>query len=231
MEEMLTLIGQGILDCIIYLINGFLLALYFIIGQLPLLLSLACAALVALYFDPQAQRRTQFMPGRGLRPAARAPETMRHHQLLTVVTAALWIVASSLFPSPVPWLGLAMWALTVAGLALLPAERVSLLWRCKTFILIYSFVLFAFRGYLALLGRVTPEAWAAVVGSSAEAQRVLAQNRGLFTTIGFWVSCFALPGAQAAYLVQRLTVHPMSLLGPRMWPAEILDAIRTRGKD
>ena len=229
--DLLTAIAQALLDATVYITNGFLLVVYFMVGQMPLLLSLVCAAIIAFHFDPQVQAQTQFMPGRGLRSPAEKPRVLRQHQVLTATAAAMWIVASSLFPSPVPWLGLAMWALTAVGLYLLPAERVPLLWRCKTFIVVYSLTLFAFRGYLALLGRVTPQAWAAVVGSSAEAQRVLAQNRGLFTTIGFWVTCFALPGAQVVYLVQRLTVHPMSLLGPRMRPADIVEAIRTRGGD
>ena len=45
------------------------------------------------------------------------------------------------------------------------------------------------------------------------------------------MACFALPAAQVVYLVQRLTTHPLSLLGPRMRPADIVQAIRTRGKD
>ena len=229
--EILTSVGQGLLDGLVLTANGFLLVLYFLAGRLPLILSLACALLVALVFDPQAQEWTQFMPGRTLRPGADRPQPQRQHQVLTGAAALLWTVASSLFPSPVPWLGLLMWVLTVAGLLLLPAERVSLLWRGKTFVGLYSLALLAFRAYLALLGAASPEAWAAVMGSSAEAQRVLASNRGLLTTIGFWVACFALPAAQVVYLVQRLTTHPLSLLGPRMRPADIVQAIRTRGKD
>ena len=229
--DILTSVSQGLLDGLVLLANGFLLVLYFLAGRLPLILSLGCALLVALVFDPQAQEWTQFMPGRTLRPGVDQPQPQRQHQVLTGAAALFWMVASSLFPSPVPWLGLLMWVLTVAGLLLLPAERVSLLWRGKTFISVYSLALLAFRGYLALLGAASPEAWAAVMGSSAEAQRVLASNRGLLTTIGFWVACFALPAAQVVYLVQRLTTHPLSLLGPRMRPADIVQAIRTRGKD
>jgi hypothetical protein len=229
--DALTAMGRGLMDGLILIVNGFLLVVYFLVEQLPLLLSLGCALLVALVFDPQAQRWTQFMPGRALRPGAETTPPLRQHQLLTGIVALLWTVASSLYPSPVPWLGLLMWLLTVLGLWLLPAERVSLLWRGKTFIGIYALALLAFRSYLALLGRASPEAWAAVIGSSAEAERVLASNRGLLTTIGFWVSCFALPAAQVVYLVQRLTTHPLSLLGPRLRPADIVQAIRTRGKD
>jgi len=227
--DTLNTLGQTALDIVIYLTNGVLLVVYALVGQLPLLLSLVCAAAVALRFDPQAQAQTQFKAGRDLRPAAEKPQVLRHHQLLTGITALLWIIAAALYPSPVPWLGLAMWALTLVGLFLLPAERVSLLWRSKTFIVTYALALLAFRAYLALIGSATPQAWAAVVGSSAEAQRVLASNRGLLNTIGFWVSCFALPAAQVVYLVQRLTTHPMSLLGPRQRPAEMVGEIRTRG--
>jgi len=229
--DILTSLAQGLVDMLVLLANGFLLVLYALAGQLPLLLSLGCALLVALVFDPQTQDWSQFMPGRDLRPATEPSQPRRQQQVLTGAAALAWIVASSLFPSPVPWLGLLMWLTTVAGLLLLPAERVSLLWRGKTFVAVYSLALLGFRGYLALLGAASPEAWAVVMGSSAEAQRVLASNRGLLTTIGFWVTCFALPAAQVVYLVQRLTTHPLSLLGPRMRPADIVRAIRTRSQD
>ncbi|MBC8447617.1 MAG: hypothetical protein H8D78_07700 [Chloroflexi bacterium] len=229
--DTLNTFGQMALDIIVYLTNGVLLLAYSLLGQLPLLLSLVCAAVIVFRFDPEAQSQTQFQAGRDLRPAAEKPQVLRHHQALTGMATLLWVIAAAFYPSPVPWLGLAMWALTLVGLFLLPGERVSLLWRSKTFIITYALALLAFRAYLALIGSATPQAWAAVVGSSAEAQRVLASNRGLLNTIGFWVSCFALPAAQVVYLMQRLTTHPMSLLGPRMRPADMVGEIRTRGDD
>ena len=42
---------------------------------------------------------------------------------------------------------------------------------------------------------------------------------------------FAMPGAYAGYVVQRLTTHAMSLADPRATAAQIVEAIRTRGAD
>ena len=229
--DTLTALGEGLLDALTLLANGSLLVLYFLAQHLALLLSWGCALLLAMVFDRQAQEWTTFRPGRARRPGAGQPAPGRQHQTLTAISALLWTIASSLFPSPVPWLGLLMWLLTVVAVLLLPPERVSLLWRGKTFIAIYSLALLAFRGYAALLGAASPHAWAAVMGSSADAQRVLTSNLGLLTTIGFWVACLALPAAQVIYLLQRLTTHPLSLLGPRQRAADIVQEIRTRGDD
>jgi hypothetical protein len=217
------------LDWVIYTLNGFLAMIYWLLDHLSILLALACAVLVIVFFDAYAQRSAAHMPSRPRQQAPVRPN--RYHQILTAVTAGLWTVAAALFPIPVPWLGAGMWLLFVVLLLLLPAELLQTLWRSKTAILVYALALLGFRWYLGLSAQASPREWAALYGTAGEAQRVIASTRGLFLTIGTWVMWFALPVAYAGYVVQRLTTHSMSLADPRATAAQIVEAIRTRGAD
>lgn len=218
-----------LLDWVIYTLNGFLAMTYWLLDHLSILLALACAALVVVFFDAYAQRLAAHMPSRPRQQAPLRPN--RNHQILTAVTVGLWAMAAALFPIPVPWLGAGMWLLFVVLLLLLPAELLQTLWRSKTAILIYALALLGFRWYLGLSAQASPREWAALYGTAGEAQRVIASTRGLFLTVGTWVMWFALPVAYAGYVVQRLTTHSMSLADPRATAAQIVEAIRTRGAD
>jgi hypothetical protein len=126
---------------------------------------------------------------------------------MTGLAGLLWLAAGALFPSPVPWLGTAMWVTALGLLLCLPAERPTALWRVKVSILIYALTLLGFRWYLAEISQADPYEWAAVIGSVGEAQRIIGQNQGLFLTIGTWIAWFALPVAHVGYVVQRLTTN------------------------
>ena len=178
----LDAIGNLLLDWVIYSLNGFLAMVYWLVDHLSILLALACAVLVIVFFDAYAQRLAAHMPSR-LRQQAPV-RSNRNHQILTAVTAGLWAVAAALFPIPVPWLGAGMWLLFVVLLLLLPAEQLQTLWRSKTAILIYALALLGFRWYLGLSAQASPREWAALYGTAGEAQRVIASTRGLFLTIG-----------------------------------------------
>ncbi len=227
MLEFIGFAGRLLLDLLVYLINGYLLMLYSLCDALPLLVSLGCAALVARVFDRQVEARAAMMPRRA--HGMRAPATPnRHHEVLTALIAGFWVVAQALYPNPVPWLGAAMWGLTIVGAALLPAERPALLWRGKTFILSYALALIGFRLYLLLAASATPQEWARLLGTVGEAERIIAGNLGLVTTLGAWATWFVIPFAHALYLAQRLLVNPLSLIDPRATAGEIVAAIRAR---
>ena len=218
-----------IADTVTIIVNGYLVMLYWLLDQVALLLALGCMLLIGLYFDPLIQNLAARSPARaGVRPQT---QPVRHHQFLTLFISVLWLLAAMLYPSPVPWLGAVMWLSTAIILWVLPAERAAVLWRCKVSILTYTLVLLGFRWYLAMVTALSPQDWAAILGSSDEARRVIAGNRGLFTTIGMWAAWFVLPAAHAAYIVQRITTNPMSLTNPRQTAADILDAIRNRADD
>jgi len=208
--------------------NGFLVMGYWLLDHFPLLLSLLCVPLMLL-FDQATATLAAHTPTRG---GQAAPPILNYsNHLMTGAAAVTWLVAGSLFPRPVPWLGAAMWLAALLLLLLLPSERPVVLWRTKVGILIYSLMLLGFRWYLWQINQADPYQWAAVMGSVDEAQRIIGQNQGLFLTIGTWIAWFALPVAHIGYVVQRFTTNPMSLRGPHQSAAQVLETIRMRSHD
>lgn len=216
-------------DLIVYYVNGILVIYYAVLSRVPLLISIALAALLYLWLDPWVEHRSAHtLKVDGVVEGLRTPHYQRR---LTLATLILWLVAGSLFPTPVPWLGAFMWLAGITAMLMLPAERIPLTWRVKSMIITYAVVLIGFRMLLALLFATSPEDWAALLGSTGEAQRIVSGNAGLMITIGSWVAWYGLPVAELWYLVQRVLVNPMSLVNPAQTAAEIVDEIRTRGRD
>ena len=143
----------------------------------------------------------------------------------------LALIAGSLFPPPVPQLGTAMWVLFVAGLLLMPAEQVAILWRSKMAILSYCGLLLAFRVVSAWTLSADAREWARIVGTVDEAQRIVGANRSLLRTIASYVAWFGIPAGYAVYLFQRVTTHPMSLRNPLARAGEIVYQVRHRPEE
>jgi len=227
--EVLNGIGQFILDAAIVVLNGLLVMAYGVWDRLPHLLALAGAGMI-LVFDRQVALGNLSRPARqerdSIQPTGLHP---RVPQILTAVIAVTWTAAALLYPQPVPAIGAAMWWGWIGALLFLRGERDAILWRGKGFLLTYALALLGFRLYLSMAARFDPSAWAAVLGSSGEAQRVIAGNLAIFATIGTWLTWFVLPVAHFSYLVQRLLVNPLSLAAPFATAEEWIDALRGRG--
>lgn len=220
--------GQAIVDGFIVVLNGLLVVGYGIWDHVPHLLGLVGAGVV-LALDRKLARESlgrPMRPGVGeIQPVGIVP---RVPQMLTAVTGVVWAVAALVYPAPVPGIGAAMWWGWIGALVVLRGEREAVLWRGKGFLLTYALALLGFRGYLGLAGRFEPRAWAEVLGSSGEAERVIAGNLAIFATVGTWLTWFVLPVAHFSYLVQRLLVNPLSLAAPFATAEEWIAALRSR---
>lgn len=224
--NVLSAAGRFLLDLVIYVVNGLLVIVYFIADRWTLLISLLCGLVILLGFDVLVQRIAAAAP---TRQGQRAPaQIARHHQVLTGATILAWLVAGSLFPTPVPQMGTIMWLLTVLALLVMPAVRHEVLWRGKTAILAYAVVLMMFKVVAAWALAADPREWATIVGTVEEAQAIIARGRGILLTIAAYLSWFGVPAGYAGYLVQRMTVHPMNLRDPLARAGEILYRIRQR---
>lgn len=209
---------------LIYMVNGLLELLYQIVEHWAVLISLACGLVVLLVFDRVIQNLEIAAPSRqGQRPPTRPS---RKHQVLTGVALAFWLLVGLSFPTPVPQLGAAMWFLFVTALLLIPTEQVNTLWRSKTAILTYCCVLVAFRLVAVWTLAADPREWARIVGTVGEAQRVVASGRSIVLSIASYASWFAVPGAYAIYVFQKLSAHP--LINPLARAGEIAWLIRQR---
>lgn len=224
--ETLETAWQLIENLTIYVINGGFVIFYFLLGQGMMIVSLLCAALVGLVFDVIAQRLAAAAPSRQGRVAP--TNISRHHQFLTLVAGLGWLIAGSLFPTPVPQLGTAMWILFVVALFLVPAEQQAILWRSKVAVLSYCLLLVGFRTAAAWMLAADARDWARIVGTVDEAQRLVGANRSLVLTIASYVAWFGIPVGYAIYVFQRVTTHPMSWRNPRARAYEIVHQIRRR---
>jgi len=218
---------------LMYELNGLLYMLYWLVGHLPILGASFCALLVMLVHDRQAQELAYAQPGRWGRVGITV-ETMaqRRMQLYTAFIFAIYLMGMVIFPEPVPFLGLAMWATTVLALWMLPAEREPLLFRCKGFIVTYALLLIAFRIYVSQIHGAPVGEWAQALGQSASATAdILARNAAIFTFVGMFACWFAVPFAHVSYVVQRLLINPESLFFSRKGMEALIKAYRAREMD
>jgi len=230
MSEILSKIATFFIHLGVYALNGGLFATYQLWWNLDKLMTLGAVALILLYFDPAVQYKASFTPRRYGREGSATGKVSRVAQAMTVVTALLWFVAAFATEPPVPVIGAVMWAAMIAALLVMPQERDSILWRCKTTILVYALAAIGLRLYLWQINSLSPEDWARIVGTTGDAQEIIAQNRGMFTTVASWFLWFLAPLGYLSLLVQRFTVNPMALVSPFRSAADIFRDVRTRGE-
>ena len=218
---------------LMYELNGLLYMLYWVVAHLPLLGALVCALVVMLVYDREGQELAYAQPGRWGRVGITV-ETMaqRRMQLFTAFIFAAYLAGMVIFPEPVPFLGLAMWASTALALWMLPSEREPLLFRCKGFIVTYALLLIAFKIYLSQIHGAPVGEWAQALGQSAtETAEILARNAAIFTFVGMFACWFAVPFAHISYVVQRLLINPESLFFSRKGMEALIKAYRAREMD
>ncbi len=220
----------------IYALNGGLFTLYQLWWNLDKLLTLGAVALVLLYFDPEVQRKAAYTPrrygrnGSGRSAGPPAAHAGRAAQWMTAATALLWFAAAFATEPPIPVIGTVMWLALIVGLLVMPQEREGILWRCKSALLVYALAALGFRLYLWQINNLSPEDWARIVGSAGDVQTMIAQNRGMFTTIASWFLWLLAPLGYLSLLVQRFTVNPMAMVAPWRSAAEMIHDIRARGE-
>ena len=222
MDQILQTLQDGGID----VINGALRVTYFALDHLALLISLLAALILAGLYDRWLARLANTRPDRAGRPAPR--RSTRQPYLRTLITLALWLIAASLYPAPVPELGAAMWITAVVVVLLVPVDRQRVLARFKDILLGYAFALLVFLWYTSTLAAASPREWAAIIGGVGEAQQTLAQNQSLVMTIGTIGLTWSGPFAAATYAFRTLTSHLDSLANARQTATQIVREIMTR---
>jgi hypothetical protein len=220
-------INTFLLDLPIYLLNGLLWLIYALAGSLAALVSIGAAAAIALVVDRAVQQLSGSRPlrqGRG-----DSPPITRTAQILTLGVLALWLGAQWGMGAPVPWLGAAMWLFGLGAVLVSPAQRFNLLWFMKSGLAVYALSVIGSRLYLNMTSDVSPEAWAALVGSSQSAVNIVANTRGNVTTVIVWALWLVVPLGYFSLLVQKLFLNPVSLVNPLASAADMLATLRDRG--
>jgi hypothetical protein len=222
-------IENALMDLLIYLTNGVLVTGYFLAERAAQLVALAVAIMIAATVDRLVQYQSVYAPQRYGSGAVKPSRVPRTAQAMTGVAFTLWIAATWSFQSLVPVIGAAMWAGSFVGLLIMPQQRWSLLWTTKAYLILYSLAVIGFRIYLGQTTQLPPEQLAQVLGESATASRILAQNAGAVASVGTWVLWVIMPAGFFGLLLQNWLAQPMALIGPVQGAQEVLTILRTRG--
>ncbi len=216
-----------ILDIPVYLANGLLWLLYTLFGSLAALVASGSAATLALVVDSAVQKLAEARPRRQGRgdsiPVAYTA------QIITGLVIVLWLAAQWGMGAPVPWIGAAMWLTGLLAVLISPAQRFNLLHFVKSGIAVYALAVIGSRVYLNMASEVSPDQWAALVGTAQSAANVVASTRGNVTTIITWGLWLVIPLGYFSMLVQKLFLNPVSLINPLSSYEDMLILLRDRG--
>lgn len=211
-----------------YLLNGLLVTLYWLADSGAALVSIACAAGIATWLDAGAQNRANFRPARSGRQGQNTSLDIPTAQVITGIAALFWIASQWGMGAPVPWIGAAMWIFGFLVLLLVRQQETTTLWNVKAGILIYALAVLGSRLYLAYTAQLSPEQWAALIGSTESAATVIANTRSNVTTIILWALWLVIPLGYFAMLLQQALLNPWSLVNPLASATEVIQRYRTR---
>jgi len=220
-------INLFLLDIPVYLANGLLWLLYSLVASLAALVAAGSAAALALVVDSAVQRLAGARPlrqGRG-----QAVPVAYTAQIITGLVITLWLGAQWGMGAPVPWIGAAMWLTGLLAILISPAQRFNLLHFVKSGIAVYALAVIGSRVYLNMANQVSPDQWAALVGTAQSAANLVANTRGNVTTIITWGLWLVIPLGYFSMLVQKLFLNPVSLINPLSSYEDMLILLRDRG--
>jgi hypothetical protein len=236
--DLLNIINHGL----IYITNGILVTIYFLISLMPALVSLASALLLILTLDKDVQNSVNYRPSRNgpmgsdpmnrrdaLYTSTETSSTMKTSQVLTIIAIGLWLIAQTGMAAPVPWIGASMWVFAVIVLFILPDHRrYNQLWFIKSWLVIYAIAVIGSRLYIHYTSQLSASQWANIIGSAQTASTVIATTKGNTTTIITYALWFIVPLGFFAKTLRELFVNPINLLSPKAGVQEVLRRIRVR---
>jgi len=209
-----------------YFLNGVLATVYWLGESGAALMSFFCAGLIFRFVDNRVQSRAAFRPGRSGREAISSD--LYTAQITTAIVLVMWVISQWGMGAPVPWLGAAMWITGTLIVLLVRMQEHTLLWNIKSGIAIYSLAVIGSRIYLAYTAQLSPDQWAALIGTSESAAAVIANTRGNVTTIILWALWLVIPLGYFVMILQQVLINPMSLVNPLAGASELINRYRTR---
>lgn len=213
---------------LIYEANGWLLLAYGLARVWPAWASLG-ALLLMLGMDRGAEAKANQTPAG---PTGSSwLQSLGAYQAVSLLVFVLWLAAALLSSPPVPLIGTAMWWIGALAAWFARFDRSTLLWRAKTGIGLYALAALGFALYGRYTAGLSPEAWAAMLGGQEEARAVLARGRAYGNTLAVWGLWLVLPLGYFSLLLQRILAHPLPLVNARAEAADIINIVRTRGRN
>lgn len=225
--DFFDLINSIIMDAPLYILNGFLLVVYATFGAFPAIVSMVSAGGIMLTGDAEVQNLAS---GRALRPGRGEMRINSNTaQILTGIALAVWLAAQFGMGAPVPWIGAVMWLAGFIAVMVSPSQRFGMLNMVKVGVVTYALAVGISRVYMLYAAQITPEQWAALVGSADAAANIIAKTRGNTTTIITWSLWLVVPLGYFSLLVQQVFINPISLTNPMATAQEALTSLRSRG--
>jgi hypothetical protein len=210
----------------VWWINGVLSVLYWAFSHLAEFTALLAGLAILLGIDPVMQQRATERPRRHGRGEVQT--TSPNAQYYTLATMLIWLIVSLTSQFPVPLIGACLWWVGLMAILAVPEERFNQLWWAKSGLMIYAGLVLLLRFGLIVLNQVSPAEWAAVVGSQADAQVVLANTRGNIAAIGMLFVFVLYPLGFAGMLLNRYLRNPKPLYSLGLEAGQVLQRLRTR---
>lgn len=209
-----------------WLVNGTLFLLYWLAGHIAEASSLVCGLVIAFALDPYLQARATERPRRYERGGVLTAVPAATYFTLGVL--AVWVTVSITSRYPVPLIGAAMWLVGLLAILALPEERFNQQWWVKTGILVYAALVLLLHFGLQTLQGTNPSDWAGIIGSSADAQTVLANTRSNVAMIGMLFVLVLYPLGFVAMLFNRFIRNPKPLYNIWLEAGDVIRRLRTR---
>ena len=211
-----------------WLVNGTLFLLYWLAGHIAEASSLVCGLVIAFALDPYLQARATERPRRYERGGVLTAVPAATYFTLGVL--AVWVTVSITSRYPVPLIGAAMWLVGLLAILALPEERFNQQWWVKTGILVYAALVLLLHFGLQTLQGTNPSDWAGIIGSSADAQTVLANTRSNVAMIGMLFVLVIYPLGFVAMLFNRFIRNPKPLYNIWLEAGDVIRRLRTRSQ-
>ena len=143
MTDIFIVFGDFLTALPMYMLNGLLATVYWLVESGAALVSILCAALIIRFVDPRLQSRAAFRPGRSGRDGS-FPD-LYTAQITTGIVAGVWVISQWGMGAPVPWIGAAMWLAGSIIVLLVRMQEHTLLWNVKSGIAIYALAVIGSR--------------------------------------------------------------------------------------
>jgi len=209
-----------------WLVNGILFLVYELSGHIAEAFSLLCGLAMAFGLDPHLQARASERPRRYERGGVLTATPAATY--FTLGTLAVWLIVSITSRHPIPIIGAAMWFVGFLAILAVPEERFNQQWWVKTGILVYAVLVLLLHFGLQILQGTSPADWAGIIGSSADAQTVLANTRSNVAMIGMLFVLVLYPLGYAAMLFNRFIRNPKPLYNIWLEAGDVVRRLRTR---
>jgi hypothetical protein len=210
----------------LWLANGALAVLYWIVANFFTFLSGLVALVIAFGIDPFIQARASDRPRRGERGTVHTVSPVATY--LTLGAAFFWSIVSLTSEFPIPLIGFLLWVIGLVAILVMSEERPNQLWWVKIGIVAYGFLVLGLRLVLFYMKVTDPTAWASFLGSSGDAQVVLENTRHNVATIGILFTFIVYPLWFAGLLLNRLLRNPKPNFNLFTEAGTVIRRIRTR---